>query len=123
MTQERGPLRPPVLSWSLSLNELSRQLVSPLSTVFSDHISPSSFSHLSSTIENERLCISIPLNDALKNIVEERVEERVVVAVALEADIASVRTGMNGSRQRVNGLGKKRQGAAKEVQRLTTLDN
>jgi hypothetical protein len=120
--QGHEPLpRPPALRRSLSLNGLSRQIMSPLSsTGFSDQSSPSpAVSHPSSTINNDMICISIPLDDALKDIVEVAVGERVAAALALEAESAAVST-CSGSRVPI-GLRNKRQGMAKAVQRLTTV--
>ena len=120
--QGRDTFRPPMLRRSLSLNGLSQQIMSPLSTGVSNQSSPSSaVSHPSSTIDNDMICISIPLNDALKDIVKDAVEERVAVALALEAESAVISTGtIAGSRGRI-GLQNKRQDMAKAVQRLTTV--
>jgi hypothetical protein len=114
-----GSLRPPALRRSLSLNGLSRQITSPLSTGFSNQSSSSSASHPSSTINNNMICFSIPLNDALKDIVEDAVGERVAAALALEAESAAASTG---SGARIS-LRNKRQDVAKAVQRLTTVDD
>jgi hypothetical protein len=115
--QGRGSLWPPALRRSLSLNRLSQQIMSPLSTGFSNQSSPSSASYPSSTINNDMICISIPLSDALKDIVEDAVAEQVAAALALEAESAAASTG---SGVRIS-LQNKRQDVAKAVQRLTTV--
>jgi hypothetical protein len=119
--QGRDPLRPPMLRRSLSLNGLSQQIMSPLSTGFSNQSSPSSVSHPSSTIDNEMLCISIPLNVALKDVVEDAVRERATAGLALEAESAAISTGTAGSSRARISLQNKRQDVSKAVQRMTTV--
>ena len=81
--QGRDTFRPPMVKAVYVLNGPSQQIMLPLSTGFSNQSSPSSaVSHPSFTIDNAMICISIPLNDALQDIV-----------LALEAALAAISTG------------------------------